>query len=156
MHNLVLPDSAPKDQRQLVVDLSKRSLFVCLSAKPIFVFDKKEPSKVVENHFWDEDVQVIGECTISAGKPSTPTPTGFFLGKKERYGRGLAKFGGGKLEFIVRLEGHVLIHAYFSVPLDLNASHGCVRMFLLDSRVLWPWVPNPVPVYVVDTTLPDL
>ncbi|MEK7202488.1 MAG: L,D-transpeptidase [Patescibacteria group bacterium] len=155
MYNLVLPD-VPMNQRRLVVDLKKRALFVCRSDKPIFVFKK---GKVVENHFWDEDVEVLGECRISAGNRWTPTPVGYFLGIKQGLGAALPRLGGGPLHNVIRFEpvglGHHLIHAYDNVPLGRNASSGCVRMLEQDSDVLFDWVPKRIPIYSVPTTLPD-
>jgi lipoprotein-anchoring transpeptidase ErfK/SrfK len=89
------------------------------------------------------------EFRISSGAAATPTPTGSFrIKQKQLEGKALPKYGGDKLPYAQRLQGHTLIHSYKSVP-DYPASHGCIRMRKADARRLYFWTSLGTRVEVV-------
>lgn len=86
-----------------------------------------------------EGIEKKMEFRVSTGTPATPTPTGSFrIKQKQLEGKALPKYGGDKLPYAQRLNGHILIHSYKSVP-DYPASHGCIRMRKADARRLYNW-----------------
>ena len=96
-----------------------------------------------------EDLDKVMEFRVSTGALATPTPTGSFsIKQKQVEGKALPKYGGDKLPYAQRLNGHILIHSYKSVP-DYPASHGCIRMRKADARRLFGWTKLGTRVEVV-------
>ena len=96
-----------------------------------------------------EGIEKKMEFRVSTGTPATPTPTGSFrIKQKQIEGKALPKYGGDKLPYAQRLNGHILIHSYKSVP-NYPASHGCIRMRKADARRLFGWTKLGTRVEVV-------
>ena len=79
---------------------------------------------------------------VSTGAPSTPTIRGRF--KFYRREPGFNSLG---MYYSVYFQGGYAIHGYHSVP-PYNASHGCVRNPIPNSRFIYNWVSLGMPIYV--------
>jgi hypothetical protein len=79
---------------------------------------------------------------VSTGAPSTPTIRGHF-----RFYRKDPGFNSIGMYYSVYFRGGYAIHGYKSVP-PYNASHGCVRNPIPNSRFIYNWVSIGQSIYV--------
>jgi peptidoglycan hydrolase-like protein with peptidoglycan-binding domain len=78
--------------------------------------------------------KVVRAYTTSSGKPSTPTVLGSF----HFYSKTIGTNAHGMVDSNYFIRGYA-IHGYAEVP-TYNASHGCLRVPILDARAIYDWV----------------
>jgi hypothetical protein len=79
---------------------------------------------------------------VSTGAPATPSDRGSF-----RFFRRQPGFNSLGMYYSVYYNGGEAIHGYHSVP-PYNASHGCIRNPIPNSRFIYNWVKLGMPIYV--------
>ncbi len=84
---------------------------------------------------------------VSSGKKQKPTPPGkFFVNYKERFRRSL-KYENAPMPFSINFNKGYFMHQQ-SLP-GRPASHGCVRLLLVDAERLFFWLQRSDPVTLV-------
>jgi lipoprotein-anchoring transpeptidase ErfK/SrfK len=78
---------------------------------------------------------------VSTGAPATPTVRGHF-----RFYRKDPGFNSVGMYYSVYFVGGYAIHGYHDVP-DYNASHGCVRNPIPNSKFIYNWVDLGMSIY---------
>lgn len=81
-----------------------------------------------------ENGKVVRAYVTSSGKPSTPTVLGSF----HFYSKTIGTNAKGMVDSNYFIRGYA-IHGYSEVP-TYNASHGCLRVPILDARAIYDWV----------------
>ena len=81
---------------------------------------------------------------VSTGAPSTPTIRGHYRFYSKQPG-----YNSVGMYYSVYFKGGYATHGYHSVP-DYNASHGCVRNPIPDSRFIYNWIHLGDSIYVYD------
>ncbi len=79
---------------------------------------------------------------VSTGAPATPTIRGHF-----RFYRADPGFNSLGMYYSVYFRGGYAIHGYHSVP-PYNASHGCIRNPIPNSRFIYNWVSIGMSIFV--------
>jgi hypothetical protein len=81
---------------------------------------------------------------VSTGAPSTPSDRGSY-----RFFRRQPGYNSSGMYYSVYYNGGEAIHGYKSVP-PYNASHGCIRNPIPNSKFIYDWVRIGMPIYVYD------
>lgn len=95
-----------------------------------------------------ENGTCIKKYLVGVGKPSTPTPLGFFkIVHKDTWGEG---FGGRWLGFNVPWGKYGIHGTIFPNSIGRHLSQGCIRMWNKDVKELYNIVPIGTPVLIVN------
>lgn len=134
--------------KQIIVVLGEQRLYA-VSNKAVF---HENPTSI------DVYIQLDYSFHCSTGRKGMATTIGkTSVQGKLRHGRALAQFGGGALEYVLRVHLYdkhqkrvrrIDIHAYKSVP-DHPASHGCIRLKRADAKKLFAWAKQGMDVEIV-------
>jgi hypothetical protein len=108
----------PGAGRHVEVDISRQVMVLADNGKPQYTFH------------------------VSTGAPSTPTIRGTY-----HFYRRQAGFNSVGMYYSVYFQGGYAIHGYHSVP-PYNASHGCVRNPIPNSKFIYNWVSIGMPIII--------